>query len=124
MDKKFCTGCGETKTLDQFYPHSGQSSGRQPRCAECCKSHSKLRKLERRLKIIEQFGDICYDCGEIYNPACYEFHHVNMEEKSFSISSYLTLGWERLQKELDKCVMLCANCHRIRHSKRRGDAHE
>ncbi len=117
MDKKFCTGCGETKTLDQFYPHAGQASGRQPRCAVCCKSHNKRRKLERRLKIIEQFGDICYDCGEIYHPAMYEFHHV--EKKSFNIASNLTLSWNKLNKELKKCVMLCANCHRLRHYKER-----
>ena len=39
-----------------------------------------------------------------------QFHHLNTEEKDFTISAK-SYSFERLKKEVDKCVMLCSNCH-------------
>lgn len=60
----------------------------------------------------------CQDCGENH-PACLEWHHVR--EKMFTIGNAVTTAryvWERLMKEVAKCVVLCANCHKKRHYKR------
>jgi len=45
-----------------------------------------------------------------------EFHHINKDEKDFAIGSGNTKSWSDIKKELDKCVLLCANCHREVHS--------
>ncbi len=46
-----------------------------------------------------------------------DLHHVDESKKSFDMSSRgLTRSWERLKKEADKCVLLCANCHREIHA--------
>lgn len=72
-------------------------------------------KRERKLKAIEHFGGKCYDCKQTFHSAVYEFHHINPKEKDRDPSKLFLLRWERIIKELEKCVLLCANCHRIRH---------
>jgi hypothetical protein len=54
----------------------------------------------------------CTRCGE-KDPACLEFHHLDSDEKESAISNAAGAGWslERLQSEVDKCVILCRNCH-------------
>ena len=46
-----------------------------------------------------------------------EFHHTNSKIKDSNVSKLLSRKWEVLQEELDKCILLCSNCHRIEHSK-------
>ena len=63
-------------------------------------------------------GGKCNRCGYNRCIEALEFHHENPSQKDFNISSKgYTRSWERVQKELDKCVMLCANCHRELHAK-------
>ena len=40
-----------------------------------------------------------------------EFHHLNPEEKDFGISKTLTRSMDSLRKEVDKCILVCSNCH-------------
>ena len=61
----------------------------------------------------------CEKCGENH-PACLEFHHINPSEKRFSLGrakNFLTIN--TLQKEIAKCRLLCANCHRKEHWEQR-----
>lgn len=55
-------------------------------------------------------------CGYDVNSCALEFHHVG--DKEFEISDAINKSWEFLKKELDKCILLCSNCHRIEHSLR------
>ena len=61
------------------------------------------------------FGNKCHDCGGTFHKCAYDFHHVNPEEKSFAIAPGLDRNWEVILEEINKCVMLCSNCHRVRH---------
>lgn len=60
----------------------------------------------------------CADCGENH-PACIQFHHLNKDDKSFTIGGaigrwrYITA--KKLEEEISKCEVLCANCHALRH---------
>jgi hypothetical protein len=72
---------------------------------------------ERRQKIATYVREIkanskCERCSEAH-PSCLQFHHKNPEEKDLHIKEAVRNGWsfERLQKEIDKCEILCANCH-------------
>ena len=57
----------------------------------------------------------CSECG-FNHPAALDFHHVNPNEKEYSIAYLKHLGSkEKLLQEVDKCIVLCANCHRIHH---------
>ena len=64
-------------------------------------------------------GGVCRHCGQTFADCCYDFHHLNPEEKDFNISNPQTNGaksWFKVRDELKKCVLLCANCHRLVHA--------
>jgi 5-methylcytosine-specific restriction endonuclease McrA len=73
-------------------------------------------RQKRKLKAIEYKGGKCILCGfSKYNSAL-EFHHLDPSQKDFALVSK-TISWERMKEELDKCVLLCSNCHHAVHSK-------
>ena len=54
-------------------------------------------------------------CNET-EPVCLDFHHIDPNEKDFTISQHRSLGKEKLLAEIKKCVCLCSNCHRKVHA--------
>ncbi len=73
--------------------------------------------IKRRKKVkelaLEYKGGKCQICGYSKCSAALELHHINAKEKSFGIGEKgYTRSWEKVKAELDKCVLLCANCHR------------
>lgn len=61
---------------------------------------------------IDYKGGKCSLCGYSRCKRALSFHHVNPDEKSFGIAYRgFSRSWEKLRPELDKCVLLCANCH-------------
>jgi predicted HNH restriction endonuclease len=75
------------------------------------KAVTKRRKDLRQLSI-KYKGGVCKLCG--YNKCleALEFHHYR-NKKNFGISQKgYTRGWNSIKKELDLCILLCANCHR------------
>lgn len=57
----------------------------------------------------------CSKCGESH-PACLDFHHKG--NKEFNISNVIRRkSFKTIKKEIDKCIVLCANCHRKEHYK-------
>jgi len=78
-------------------------------------AYSLKRRDKRKDQLIERFGNKCADCGGSFHKAAYDFHHVNPLEKKFEIAPALDRNWQVILEEVDKCVMLCSNCHRVRH---------
>lgn len=85
--------------------------------AEYLKIAVAKRRKRLRAKAVEYKGGKCQICS--YN-TCIEaldFHHINPKTKSFGISaSGITRAWHKVKSEIDKCVMICANCHREVHA--------
>lgn len=76
------------------------------------------RRKKIRIMAVKYKGSKCEQCGYYRCLEALEFHHTDPTKKDFSISSRgYTRSWKRVQEELDKCVMLCANCHRETHAK-------
>ena len=76
----------------------------------------KKRRKETRLKAIEHLGGKCSRCGYNKYPEVLEFHHKNPSMKDFNVSSKgHCRSWKRVQQEIEKCDLLCANCHREIH---------
>lgn len=71
-----------------------------------------------KLKLITCMGSKCQICS--YNKCndALEFHHLDPLEKDFSLGAIRAnpKNWETIKKELEKCILLCANCHREVHS--------
>ncbi len=85
------------------------------------KAKRLARVYERKAAIYEYIQDIksqlcCTDCGERH-PATLQFHHLNSEDKMFNIGDAVRDGisLDRIKQEIEKCIVLCANCHAIRH---------
>ena len=79
--------------------------------------NQKLRGLKRKYEAVLARGGKCERCGYDKNIAALDFHHINPDEKEFQIDMrhFSNHSLEKLQAELDKCILLCANCHRIEH---------
>lgn len=78
-----------------------------------------VRTLKRRAKKaywVTVFGSTCHDCNKSYPDCVYEFHHLDPTTKDRTPALLFMLSDKRIKDELDKCIMLCANCHRIRHA--------
>ena len=75
------------------------------------------RALKRKLELIEHKGGKCEKCGYDKNIAAFDFHHVNPENKEFHLDArhLSNTNIEKLIKECNKCILLCANCHREFH---------
>jgi 5-methylcytosine-specific restriction endonuclease McrA len=74
-----------------------------------------VRKRRRKIKemAIAYKGGECQICTYSRFQGALDLHHLNPKEKSFGIADKgYTRSWERVQIELDKCILLCANCHR------------
>ena len=60
-------------------------------------------------------GEKCQCCGYDKCITALEFHHLNPKEKDFSFGTNTNRNWYDTQKELQKCILVCANCHREIH---------
>ena len=75
----------------------------------------KEKKRARKQDAISYLGGACKECNGEFHPAVFEFHHRDPATKDRDPSKLLQLKWERVKEELDKCDLLCANCHRLIH---------
>jgi len=72
----------------------------------------------RKEQALEYMGNCCKKCGYDKCKSALEFHHLDETKKDFGISQDgNTRTWDQVKKELDKCVLLCANCHREIHAR-------
>ena len=77
----------------------------------------KLTKKKKKIKMILAAKDVpCDVCQQRFDPCCMDFHHRNPAEKKYEIADYNKFGLKYLQEELDKCIPLCACCHRKVHA--------
>ena len=65
---------------------------------------------------IDYMGGCCEQCGFTGHASAFDFHHRNPAEKDFGITSGSTKSWDKILAELEKCELLCANCHRTHHA--------
>ena len=70
---------------------------------------------EVKKKLVEYKGGKCQLCGYDKCIAALDFHHLDPEQKDFTISGG-TKSFEHLKSEVDKCILVCANCHREIHA--------
>lgn len=135
---KKCLKCGLAKPLEEFYKRkTGQRAGEYyEKCIECYKSRGRdyyHKNRERQLQLAknrkqkyteerkEYLAEIknkpCMDCGKIYPPWVMDFDHRDAKLKIGSVS-YLAfrkmLKFDKIREEIEKCDLVCANCHRER----------
>lgn len=112
VKQHLCEDCGETNPLN----FTGKMK------TTCKKCHSKdigRRLISSREKAIEYKGGKCERCGYNKCRAALEFHHKDPTTKDpRGLKAY---NLSRLYAEVDKCLLLCANCHREEHARIRQE---
>lgn len=95
-----------------------RETGHRKNCCNSC--YTKIRRVRNKLKAIKFLGGECEKCGYNKHPSALEFHHTG--EKNITIGAVVNKSWENIVKpELERCKLLCSNCHRVEHSKRFSD---
>lgn len=115
MEKKHCTRCGRDLPLEAFYTRRGKQT--HSWCKECISANTLERQRTLKRQCVEYKGGRCEVCGGHFHPAVFDFHHMNPDEKDFTLSHVKSLKFSDVIKaELDKCILVCANCHRVIHA--------
>ena len=92
-----------------------RSKGHTKEICNSCLVNNRIYKL--KIKCLEYKGNECSSCGYNANVKALCFHHLDDKEKEFNISGSHCISWERIKAELDKCVLLCSNCHIEEHDR-------
>lgn len=108
-DGKICTQCNIVKSFEQYYKY-------HKICKACYNLNNKNRRENVKKRCITYMGGCCKSCGYHKYHGALDFHHINSKTKEFSISSLGNKKYGKIyENELDKCICLCSNCHRIEH---------
>lgn len=113
LAKGQCLGCLRSLAPEDFYLNSDQKPF--PRCKECMRTEVTRRARNLKVQAVAYKGGVCIDCGKMPHVAAMSFHHREPDKKDFEIGTRKGLKFENIQKELDKCDLLCRNCHAVRH---------
>ena len=109
-----CKGCGKTDP-EQFVKMSNNRRHKST-CKRChCKKAVERFRRNKRLAV-EYKGGKCQACGYDRCFAALVFHHSNPKEKDPDFNKMRHWNFEKTKKELDKCELLCANCHAEAHN--------
>jgi hypothetical protein len=133
-----CGRCGELKSVEEFAWRRKAKGQRHNYCRPCHAAYHREHylanraryiaqaaatkaslRVERTRLLIEYFAEHpCVDCGEA-DPLVLEFDHLR--DKSFEIAAgIIDHSWARILAEIEKCEVVCANCHRRRTVRRRA----
>jgi len=133
---KRCSRCRRWLELSAFSRSADRRDGLQNKCRECCRAYARehyeanvryyVEKAKRwkkgaaqeslasrRRSLREAKAVPCADCGNAYPYWVMDFDHVR-GDKSFNIAGGVLTGRARLESEVAKCDVVCANCHRRR----------
>jgi hypothetical protein len=133
MKTRICSTCKIEKSIEEFVKNKYKNGGFSWYCKLCksvidkeyYKTHIERRKqisLRRQKikinnkKLIQEYlkTHCCIKCG-IQDIRVLDFHHKDPNKKEHCISKMLLIKQQRLLEEINKCEILCANCHRIEH---------
>lgn len=103
-----CKICGREYVYDRSKGH------RKEKC-NYCMVKSQRRKMKKYL--ISLLGGKCKKCGYDRCISALEFHHKNPLEKDFALSGSKINSRKKMETEVKKCILLCANCHREEHER-------
>ena len=78
------------------------------------------RQQRLKQKCVEYKGGCCQLCGYNRYIGALEFHHLDPAVKDFSLAHTRSTTFEKVRAELDKCILVCANCHRELHAEQKG----
>jgi len=130
MLTKICKTCNTEKPIDRYSRWERRDRpgefGSKNTCFDCAAEYSRGRKTEnaatarayrkRKRNKIQSLKTPCIVCGFDKHPEAIDFHHLDPTEKDFIVARSMGKAWDKVKAEIEKCVCLCANCHRLHHA--------
>lgn len=116
---KRCSQCKELKQKKEFYKKHKNKSTLSSICKDCSNQNTVKKMITTKLRMMEYKGNQCARCKltvEESHYSVFDFHHNDPKEKDKSLVQMRSYSWEKITTELDKCSLLCANCHRLTHA--------
>lgn len=115
---KVCPQCGVEKMRLQFYMRSSRGVKRQGSwCKECVAKKSLNRNRIYKASYVKMKGGCCQACGFNRYDGALEFHHADPTTKDETIARMTrNPSSPKLLAELEKCVLVCSNCHKMIHA--------
>ena len=113
---KKCIRCKQDQPETEFYIKKNRPTP-YTECKACMNTRNIARLTRVKIELVNYKGGKCELCGYSKNIKALEFHHKNAIEKDFSIASVKNHSIENLKPEVDKCMLVCANCHREEHDR-------
>ena len=136
MTMKICGRCGEAKPLSEFHR---RGRGHQAWCKSCRKSYDAAyfraersevmaTKRKRWKQLVDWHNKLkeskpCADCGQYFHHAAMGWDHLPGSDKHNDVSNLRRISRRAVLAEIEKCELVCANCHAVRsYERRRGVA--
>lgn len=114
---KVCTACKKEKTEEEFYK---KSNGRLHAECKSCFNDRRMKSYYNKQDKVNQYKlqKGCLVCGYNEYSFCLDLHHKDGQDKEDNISRMVTknFSWDKIENEINKCVVLCAICHRKLHA--------
>ena len=117
METKICTKCGKELSLDQFNWRDKSKGTRRSECKTCHNNYMKQKYKEKQVVVQELKAQCsCAKCGDKRGYVL-DYHHINPNEKEEGVARMVSNNYtlNKVYNEIEKCVVLCANCHREYH---------
>lgn len=117
MQTKICTKCGKEYSIEEFNWRDKKKGSRRSECKYC---HSKYMrdKYAQKQKTVQELkkDSCCAKCGDT-REYILDYHHIDPSIKENTVARLVSnsYGMDKVLAEIDKCILLCANCHREFH---------
>lgn len=118
---KVCKSCGMEKQRTEFHNtgwHTRKDGTRtelvKPSCKACANTSHKQWREDVLNSVVVEWK--CVVCGYDKCQAALDFHHRDSALKDFTIAARVSVSAEALKREIEKCILVCANCHREIHA--------
>lgn len=112
---KTCIRCKLQKPITDFYKQADRKKG-SSFCKDCFNSYCVERWINKKKEAITYKGGKYNRCGYDQHYAALQFHHTDPSTKKFMWTKLRLKSWDKITSELDKCELLCANCHAVEHA--------
>lgn len=108
--KKRCSKCKKIKNVSDFYlREKGKTT--HSYCKKCNRETADERVKKTKKEAVEYKGGKCIICGYNKYIGALDFHHIDQKNKQFGIGSVGSRIFKNIKDELDKCILVCKNCH-------------
>jgi hypothetical protein len=112
---RYCPRCKNDCPIEQFYNRRGKKHS-SVYCKKCTTEQVVERTKKLKQEMVDYKGGCCQVCGYKKYIGALDFHHLNPNEKDFTIAHIRQYKFDDIIKnELDKCILVCSNCHREIH---------